>query len=172
MTRVPITYRLPVRDVPAGGKNFRLEADAAERRALAESLGIVDVESMTAEVHVKPMHVQGYEVRGTISAIVVQTDVVTLDTLRQEVSGPIEMILAPAEEADRRTGREAEAIDAEGPDLFHAGTIDLGAIAAEHLALALDPYPRAAGVEFEGYREDEQDQLSSPFAALGRLKRD
>jgi hypothetical protein len=82
------------------------------------------------------------------------------------------MILAPAEEADRRTGREAEAIDAEGPDLFHAGTIDLGAIAVEHLALALDPYPRAAGVEFEGYREDEQDQLSSPFAALGRLKRD
>jgi len=44
-------------------------------------------------------------------------------------------------------------------------------VAAEFLALALDPYPRKPGVEFESPQpEAEPDEKASPFAALAKLK--
>ena len=45
--------------------------------------------------------------------------------------------------------------------------IDLGALASEFLALALDPYPRKPGVEFEAPAVDDADE--SPFDALAEL---
>ena len=45
---------------------------------------------------------------------------------------------------------------------MRAGTIDLGEAAAEQLALALDPYPRAPGAVLEMEEEPE----AAPFAAL------
>ena len=45
--------------------------------------------------------------------------------------------------------------------------IDMGEIAAQALALALDPYPRAKGVRVPGVMtEDEARAASSPFAGL------
>ena len=55
---------------------------------------------------------------------------------------------------------------------IESGEIDLGAIAVEHLALGLDPYPRARGRRVPGHIEDEAGPADSPFAALERLKRD
>jgi hypothetical protein len=57
-----------------------------------------------------------------------------------------------------------------GPDLYRNGRIDLGVIVSEHLALGLDPYPRAAETEFAGHVEDGSTSDPSPFAALARLK--
>jgi hypothetical protein len=58
----------------------------------------------------------------------------------------------------------------EGPEYYHGGQIDLGVIAAEHLALGLDPYPRGAGSEFQGHVEEASGPGFSPFAALARLR--
>jgi hypothetical protein len=55
--------------------------------------------------------------------------------------------------------------------VYYDGRIDLGAIAAEHLALGLDPYPRAPGAEFADHIEDAARE-TSPFAALGLLKKE
>ena len=48
--------------------------------------------------------------------------------------------------------------------------IDIGEVAAEFLALALDPYPRKPGVEFAP--PEEEAPTGSAFGALARLKDD
>ena len=50
------------------------------------------------------------------------------------------------------------------------GRIDLGALTAESLALALDPYPKKPGVEFEPPAVDGTSEGESPFAVLSRLR--
>ncbi|EEE44559.2 YceD family protein [Roseibium alexandrii] len=64
------------------------------------------------------------------------------------------------------------------PDVITDGVLDLGNVICEELALALDPFPRKLGVEFESGNDgaaDPQDRLEesdkpSPFAALSALK--
>ena len=55
-----------------------------------------------------------------------------------------------------------------------AGPLDLGELLAEHLALAIDPYPRKPGVELEQVLQkngiDVKVGRASPFAVLSELK--
>jgi uncharacterized metal-binding protein YceD (DUF177 family) len=168
----PFSRLLLVREVPADGKRLRIEAEAPEREALARMLGIPAVESLDADLEVRRGAGDIYRVRGALRASVVQTDVVTLDPLPQDVADEIEvdLIAADADSAglDERLDGDLEL----GPDVFHNGRIDLGGIVREHFALALDPYPRAAGVKFDGYVEDDPAADPSPFAVLSTLKRD
>jgi uncharacterized metal-binding protein YceD (DUF177 family) len=63
------------------------------------------------------------------------------------------------------------------PEVAVGGRIDLGEIAVVHLALALDPYPRAPGAAFDAKawgvepEKDEKPTTVSPFAALAKLKK-
>jgi hypothetical protein len=88
------------------------------------------------------------------------------ETLRAEKSR--------AEEARGRAHASAPppALEEEGdedpPDPIIDGRIDLGALAAEFLALGLDPYPRKPGAAFEG--AEPEPERDSPFAALARLR--
>lgn len=49
--------------------------------------------------------------------------------------------------------------------------IDLAAVMAEELALALPEYPRAAGVEFAPASPDPVSDTRRPFAGLDKLLR-
>ena len=53
------------------------------------------------------------------------------------------------------------------PDPIVDGRIDLGALAVEFLALALDPYPRKPGAEFTP--PPEEAPPDSPFDALPEM---
>jgi hypothetical protein len=172
MTGAAYSHPVLLARVPAGGKHFRLEPDAEQRRAIAAALGLVEVAALSAEIEVRPLAGESYAVRGALTATVVQTDVVTLDPMRQEVSEAIDLALEPAEGQRRDTPvRQVEMVsdDAEDRDVYENGRIDLGAILTEHLALLLDPYPRAPGVEFPGHVEDGST-ADSAFAALAALK--
>jgi hypothetical protein len=166
---------LPTRQVPTGGKHVRVETNQAQRHAIAEALGIVDVEQLTAELDVRPLGAAAFSVRGALTASVVQTDVVTLDPIRQEVSETIDLTLVPAA-GESLSGKprleQSDAADTEERDVYRGGRIDLGAIVFEHLALGLDPYPRSPEVEFSGHIEDDPATAPSAFAALASLKRD
>ena len=61
--------------------------------------------------------------------------------------------------------------DDDPPDEIIGNTVDLGALAAEFLGLALDPYPRKPGAEFAALTEDPPGAPAapskvSPFAIL------
>ncbi len=59
--------------------------------------------------------------------------------------------------------------DDEGPEEIDSLTYDLAAPLLEEFVLALDPYPRAPGVEFAAPPEPEEPK-ESPFAVLKSLK--
>lgn len=169
MTKL-LHHSVPVSSIPPAGKHFRIEAGDADRSELAAVMQIAAVESLVAELDVRPIGARDFVVEGTLTAIVVQTDVVTLDPVRKEVAERIELILKPAEETSK--GEHLVDLSADDSDFYRRGRLDLGHIVSEHLALGLDPYPRSPENVFEGYVEDEPQASESPFAALSALKKD
>ena len=70
--------------------------------------------------------------------------------------------------------REGATTLSDWPEPISDGRIDLGPILYETLATSLDPYPKKDGVSFEwsqGAEEPRSEAGTSPFAALGALKR-
>jgi uncharacterized protein len=165
----PFSLNVATGDIPTGGRRYHIEAGAEERQRLAEALGIVAIPALTADIEVRRLHGATFEVRGALSARVVQTDVVTLDPVEQEIAEEVDMALSPADEDIPRRHVPADAEEAGAVDSYRHGRIDLGVILSEHLALGLDPYPRGAGVEFEERLEDKGPD-ASPFAALAALR--
>ncbi len=156
--------------VPAAGRRFRVEAGEEERRTLAADLGIPEVVELAAELDVRPAAGGTFSVRGRLAATVVQTDVVTLEPVQQTVDEPIELTLVAAEENAPDTAPPANPEASEEREPIHNGRIELGRLTREHLAVGLDPYPRASGVVFAGHVEDDSPE-ASPFAALAGLKK-
>jgi len=172
MKTPPFSHQVLAGDIPAEGRGYRLQADDEERRLLAEALGIPEVVSLAAEVEVRPVRGRAFSVRGSLAAAVVQTDVVTLEPVAQDVAEVIDVTLMPAASVVPRSRQKeilVDAVEADPPDVYHNGRIDLGVIVTEHLALGLDPYPRGPGVDFPGHVEDDAKE-PSPFAVLAKLK--
>jgi hypothetical protein len=165
------SHMLRVDQVPSAGRHVRIVADSEALKVIAETLRIAEVADFTAEFDVRPASGAAFQVRGTVRATVVQTDVVSLEPLRQAIEEPVDLRLVPEESISEADATAAFHNLPEDRDVYRDGRIDLGAIAVEHLALGLDPYPRAPGTAFEGYSEGEGDD-ASPFAALARWKHD
>lgn len=172
MSEEPFSFPVLIARIPSAGKHFSIAAGEDVRSGIANTIGILEVSRLTAEIDVRPVGADAFAVKGTLSAAVVQTDVVTLEPVPQEVNEEIDLTLVPAGDGAPRKGTAAQAAP-EGPDerdIYRGGKIDLGAIVVEHLALGLDPYPRSPGVEFPGHVESAAEPESSPFAALAKLK--
>jgi uncharacterized metal-binding protein YceD (DUF177 family) len=164
-----------------------IEADEAERRKLAERLELEAIDSLKARLRLRRVRGgQMVRVAGELDADVVQTCVVTLDPVRNHVHDTFEALFAP-ESLVPDPGDEVE-IDLAGleedvPEPMVNNRIDIGELTAQHLSLALDPYPRCPGVELPAEYtriddEDEEDgdaepepERPNPFAALSHLKR-
>jgi uncharacterized metal-binding protein YceD (DUF177 family) len=167
MSAEPFSYKIAVSEVPQAGRRYNVEADEQARQRLAGALGIPEISAMSAELEVTPVRSGAFAVRGSLSASVVQTDVVTLDPVAQDVTEAIDVTLVAAE----RPRDAGAAGGGEESDTFFNGRIDLGAIVKEHLALGLDPYPRAPDTNFASYVEDDPADDASPFAVLAGLKK-
>lgn len=181
MSAYPFSRPFEVANAEGDPRSLTVEATEAERAALAQHMELPGIAALKAELTVSEVGRGRFEVTGEVRAKVTQTCVVTLEPFETEVREPIEIRFAPpevvakAEEAylSRReedpTGLEMP----EPPDTIENGRIDLGQVAAEFMALGLDPYPRKPGVEFETPEpEGEADEKASPFAALAKLKKD
>lgn len=163
--------------IPPDGFTGRLEATAEERAALAERFGLPAIEALTAEFHLKTI-AGGPMVRLTahFSADVTQVCVVTLEPFPAHVEDDFEMVFGPEGE-QYKPGQEIQ-LDVEAadpPEPFGVdGMVDVGEAVAEHLALALDPFPRKPGAEVtvpKGVELGGPDTLpNTPFSALSALK--
>ena len=102
------------------------------------------------------------DVEGRLAARVVQDCVVTDEPFEHEVSERFAVQCVPE-------GQESDDDDPDSVDqVTYAGTvIDLGELAAEQLALALDPYPRSPGAVLPA----SGDEVANPFAALLKRQR-
>lgn len=172
MAKVPLSHTVRVRDIPAGGKTFKMRADTDELAALAEGLGIPAVERLEAELEVLPVGSDGLRVRGRVDGDVVQTCIVTLDPIRQSVHENLDVTFLPEQPSSESGARTVllDPADDEELDFFSGGRLDLGPIVREHLALGLDPYPRKPDTDFQPHIEDDTSDRVSPFEGLRKLK--
>lgn len=159
--------------IPASGMHLDIEAKPAERAALAGRFVIQSIDALRAEMTLRVL-AGGAVVRvnGHVEAQVVQTCVVTLEPVVQMVSEDFVLSFG-AEQSDDQPMAEIElSLDEEDPpDPILDGTIDVGEAVAEHVALALDPFPRKPGTSFEGGGdgEVEEEKRPNPFAVLAQL---
>jgi uncharacterized metal-binding protein YceD (DUF177 family) len=159
---------LDIRRLPAGGDVTDILATAGECAALAGQLKLPDLADLKARLAVTPT-TDGVAVSGEVSARVTQVCVVSLDPFETEVSEVIDIRFAREGSAALRPPREGDP-EAELPDLLEGDHIDLGVIAAEFLALGLDPWPRKPGATLPEH--ETGDVALNPFAVLSGLKRD
>jgi len=164
---------LAVERIGSTGTEIAIEADPNEREALARRFGIPAIHALSARFVATPWQRGGVELRGEISAAVEQLSVVSLEAFTTEISDSVVRYF----QADRAPGHNpavlsVESLEDEEPEVISGGAIDLGEIAAEALALALDPYPRKPGEVFrdETGPGNEDHRQDSPFAVLSRLK--
>lgn len=178
MIEAEFSRPVSIEDVPAQGRHWTITASPAECQALAERYGIPEVERLEATLKVRPVaRTETFKVEGTLTAAVVQTCVVSLEPVHQTVMESFSVVFGPdrrAEEGEEE-GRDM-VIDLgaeEPPDPIIDGKIDLGEVTAEHLALALDPFPRAEGAEMleqQAIPEPEKTVTNRPFAVLAEFR--
>ncbi|CAH0138795.1 DUF177 domain-containing protein [Roseomonas sp. CECT 9278] len=150
--------------LPEAGRETVLRASPAECAALARRFAIAAVERLEASLLLRPEPGGGVMVSGRLRADVVQACVVSLEPVPERVDDPVELRLLPP-------GTDPSD-DPEGPDEIpiEGDAVDLGEAMAEQLALALDPYPRAAGAVLPG-AEGAPDGAQGAFGALAALRR-
>lgn len=152
--------------------SYDLEADASTRGRIAKALDLPSVSALSARLRVRAW-LDGAEITGAFHAEVEQVCGVSLDPFPVELGGDIVLQVVP-EGSPNAIGEESEDLELDPdapdpPDVLANGMLDLPAYIVEHLALALDPFPRKPGISFD--YEAPTAELS-PFAVLRGLKRD
>ncbi len=171
MTAVELEFsrRIPVRELPEGGKKYRFEATTEERTAVARRLGVIGIESLEAKFTVVPEG-RGAMARGNFEAVVVQECVVTLEPVTSRIDGRIVQRFAPGGAVPSPDAEiDFDALEEDPPEPLSDGAAELGELIVEHMALALDPYPRRSDAHVKLPHENGE-RPGSPFAGLRDVK--
>lgn len=180
----PFPRPFPANRIASGAVDTEVSANDDEKKALAELWSVDTVHSVSADLHISVWRREGLRIRGTATAKITQSCVVTLEPIETDVVEEIDATFLPenSRQFRRMLNEDGElVVDPDGPDepeVFSGHTIDLGAVVAESIALGIDPYPRKDGValdpqmagEGEEQDDDPKPQKESPFAVLKGLK--
>lgn len=133
------------------GRNAIVEeitATAPERAALVRRFGLLGLDRFAATLRIGAADGDGLiRVEGHLSADATQACVVTLEPTASRVEEDFSLLFSQKADPDVVEAGEV-VVEPEGegpPEPLGGAGIDLGEIAAQQLALALDSYPRAPG---------------------------
>jgi uncharacterized metal-binding protein YceD (DUF177 family) len=150
-------------------RHMAIEAEPEERAALARRFGLVAIDRLAAEADVAR---KGAAViaSGRVTAAVTQSCVASGEPVEAAIDEPFEVEFRPTPAADAEEEVELGKSELDVV-FFDGGAVDLGEAAAETVALALDPYPRAPGaaeaLKAAGVKSEEE---AGPFGALAGLR--
>jgi uncharacterized metal-binding protein YceD (DUF177 family) len=163
--------RLLAISIPKAGKTIRLQANGVELEQIVDHLDLASCERVSADFTVVPSRGDLLHVTGSVKATLHQTCVITLEAFPVSINEDIDVRFAPPEKLDPVSKAEVERTleDEDPPEPLDNGSIDLWAVAIDHIAVALDPYPRKPGAEMTP--DVEPPARESPFAALEVLKK-
>jgi uncharacterized metal-binding protein YceD (DUF177 family) len=161
------TFRLD--ELGAAPRAVTIDAREDERAALAKRFGLLSIGRLSADAQLTR---EGEDVlaHGKLYADIVQACVASGEPVPAVITEDFALRFVPA-----ATDHSTDEIELEQSELdevdYEGAAIDLGEAAAQTLALALDPFPRAPGAD-EKLRDagviGEED--AGPFAALKALK--
>lgn len=159
---------VPLDSISEAPRALAIEANPAERAALASRFGLKSVERLEGELRLL-RRAAGIYAEGRLRAEVVQACVVTDEPLPLSLDEEFTIRFAPAGEP---AGDEIELSAEECDTVFYeGGAIDLGEALAETMALSLDPFPRSpnadAALKEAGVLSEAE---AAPFGALAGLR--
>ena len=144
-----------------------VEADEAERAALAIRFGVVAIECLRAEVTLDPEG-RKIDAEGSLEADIVQTCAVSGEDFPVRIDEDFALVFVPL--AERQPADDEIEIELEREELdeveYCGDSFDLGEAVAQGLALAIDPYaegPNADAVRKE-HGLDSDDTSKGPLA--------
>lgn len=175
----PVSLAINVAVLPQKGHDETITADAAQLSALAAAHDLLGADRFEATIHVRRWQRDGVRLTGRLKAHVTQQCVVSLERVEATVDAEINAVYVPEGSPLQKRMEPGEGgdliIDAEGPDLpepFEPPMLDIGAVAEEFFALALDPYPRAPDVAVPVKNAGKvAEERENPFAVLENLRR-
>ncbi len=167
MSDFPITRNFELGRLGQAGDEVTIAPPDDDLARIAEWAGVEAVESFRAKIGLKKLTPTRFAFDAELGADIVQSCVVTLEPVKSRIARSFHRDLfltqtKPAMEVD------IAPVDEDGREEIASLRYDLAVPVLEELALAIDPYPRAPGVEFEPPRD--ADQPEHPFAALKALK--
>ena len=156
-------------ELDRGPARRKLEAGAAEREALARRFDLLSLDSLVADVELRRAPGGSLVlVEGRFAADVVQKCAVTLEPAPCRVEESVSEFYGPPGRGPDRNE------DEEPPEPFDGDGIDVGELVAQRLSLALEPYPRAPGVEeaiSDAGAGESGVARRNPFAELAKLRK-
>lgn len=152
---------------PNQPNGFALTADAARRNDIAGDLGLSKLKQLAFSGHINAQGRDDWQLRGTLTAEVVQPCVVTLKPVTSRIHT----------EVTRQYVRHFPTSDAEEVEMSDdeimplEAFIDIEALMIEELILAIPDYPRAPGADLDAPASEDPstEDRRRPFADLGKL---
>ncbi len=161
-------------DNPLFAKVFTASDEECQR--LANRLGLLELPKFSVDVTITPTKVSGvYRLHGRLHAALAQTCIITLDKLTTTINEtftclfgeekPLSLILSSMDD------------EADNAEIIEGDAVDVGEIATQFLALAVDPYPRRADADLADYlaaldipmQDNAPSTKQAPFASLSDL---
>lgn len=147
--------------LPRGGKTVRLQANRAERAAVAKRLGALSLEKLEGDVRLvaTPTTIVA---KGRIEAELVRECVVSLEEMKETIDEALETEFV-------RAGPDADSAqideDWDAPEVHEGGIFDAGEFLVQQLSLAMDPFPRKPDAPSLAEKYGRAAE-SSPFSGL------
>ena len=170
----PWSHIVRLDDSGRAPRAFDLAPPAEVRAKLSDSLAILGLRKLAFKGQLVPEGKRDWRLEGDLGATAVQACVVTLVPVTTRIDEAVERRYV-AEPPETPAGDEIEMPDDSVEPLPAA--LDIGAVMAEALALALPAWPRAEGADLgeqvfaEPGKQPMKDEDARPFAGLKGLIR-
>lgn len=169
---LPFAHPYNLNRLGQAGDIVTIDATEEQRIALARFADLLHVDSFVGRVELQKSAPNRFRLDFTLTADIRQACVVTLADVPSHIERRFtrELHFSPAaRRAPELPSAEEVSLDEDPPEEISSLHYDLTAPLIEELLLALDPYPRAAGVEFQPPGDGDKPP-ESPFAVLKGLK--
>jgi Large ribosomal RNA subunit accumulation protein YceD len=171
--------------LPKQGQHIIGEATDIECQIIAKDLRISALTKLRWDLVAKPWRKSGFQLVGKVTAEIEQPCVVTLAPVIEAVDETVDLRFLPGEHARTRKEQPTKnaprlndiaindiqmdiSADEDEPETWEGDTVDVMGFVIEHLALGINPYPRADGV---GIHDDSPNDVAQPGAETSALAR-
>jgi len=171
-TTAPIQSFYDLGGLSEAGYERVVSASPAELARLAQWEQVQSVDRFEGRVTLKRLSQKRFRYDATLAAEITQSCVVTLEPVRTQITRNFsrELHFTASRIRDDTVSISISPVEDEAPEDIDSLRFDLAGPLLEEFSLAIDPYPRSPGVEFEP-PQDELPDPEGPFAVLKSLNR-
>jgi uncharacterized metal-binding protein YceD (DUF177 family) len=172
MSQPVLSFPYNLNRLGQAGDDISISATEEQRAAIAGFADVLRVNAFEARVILKKLSTDRFRLDFRLNADLVQACVVTLGEVPAQIAREFlrELHFNPAlRRAQAQVEAEDILLEDDQPEEIDSLHYDLAGPLIEEFLLALEPYPRAAGVEFQP-PDDGTKAPESPFAVLKGLK--